>query len=237
MLRAALREVPLFLDCGDIDALTSALMAVGGPVVVNAVPLEAGEPAPAVVRLLDVAAAAGAGVMCSPRAADARDEPDAILEAAERARVLAARAGLVSALYLDCLAYPPASDRGRCRRSIQWLRTLRDSGDDVLIPLVAVGNVAHGVPRELRQAVRAIYAALAAGAGATALILPVEDGALMRTVEVVTGARARETPGETWLSSMAAAEAGGGGALPAPPPDAPRLREAWTFFVDRLGRN
>lgn len=85
VVRAALPEVVLFLDCGDLEALARAVEATAGPVVANAVPLH-DNLTPDPWRLIEAAARAGAGVVVSPRAADERDDDGAILDAARAAQ-------------------------------------------------------------------------------------------------------------------------------------------------------
>src|SRR5690606_853966 len=98
--------------------------------------------------------------------------------------------------------------------------------------LVAVGNVSHGLGREVGAALRQLYAAAAAGAGATALILPVEERACLRAARIGAGETPPRDEVEGYLVMVAQAlEAG----LLAPPPpeDAPTaLREAWRLVFD-----
>ena len=213
-LRDALPETPLFLDCGDVDALVAVLPAVAPPLVANAAPLDAGAEV-----VVEAAAAAGAGVVLSPRAADADDPAPLprLLELADEGRALAARSGVTGGLYFDCLAYPAASDGERCLRSLDLVRALRERRP-ALAPLVAVGNVAHGAPAPLRALLGTCYAAAAVGAGARALILPVEDAPLLRAVALADGSASPEDGAERWLVELADAAAAGR-ALPAPAPD------------------
>lgn len=226
-LRAAWPEVTLFLDSGDLSALTLAIEAMPGPVVANAIPLD-GAPAAEVMRLLDATAASDAGAVFSPRAADREDAAFAILTAAEEMRVLAASAGIRGPLFLDCLAYPPAFYPERCRRSLAWLHALHIDEDVSVQPLVAVGNVCHGAPEPLRARLEAVYLALATAAGATALIMRAEAGMLMSLVEVMTSGRPPADDFERWalaLRTLPAAEQ-----LRQPPPGA-EARAAWRMIA------
>ena len=223
-LRAALPDVPLFLDCGDLDALASVLPAVASPLVVNALPL--GSTADAPRRLLEAAAVTQAGVVFSPGASAESDTPDAILSASEAAAMLAGRAGLRGPLYIDCLAYPAASHPARCRGSLAWLRTLRATGDTRLLPLVAVGNVAHGASDADRAALLLVYAASAVAAGAQALIVPVEEVSVMSLIDVMTTVRGPATALERWARALMD-EAG----ARTPPPGGRELRTAWELLA------
>ena len=230
-LRDALPETPLFLDCGDVAALAAALPAVAPPLVANAAPLDAGAE-----TVVAAAAAAGAAVVLSPRAADA-DGPAVLprlLELAGEGRALAARGGVTAGLYFDCLSYPAASDHARCLRSLDLVRALHERGPSPA-PLVAVGNVAQGAPAPLRASLRACYAAAAAGAGARALILPVEDAPLLRAVALADGSASPQDGVERWLVELAEAAAAGR-SLPAPAPDvAPGAPEVWALLAGGSG--
>jgi hypothetical protein len=105
-------------------------------------------------------------------------------------------------------------------RSLAWLRALRtDANADVgPVPLVAVGNVGFGVAPALRPALRHAYAACAVGAGARALLLPVEDARLRAAVAVASGALAPRDGAERWWGALAQA-ARAGAPLPAPADD------------------
>lgn len=232
LLAGAFPDVPLFLDCGDAGALAGALLAASqaapdraAPLVANS--LRAGDRGSE--SLLRAAAWAGAGLVISPRDADGEGAPAAVaplLAGIEALGRRARQAGVRGPLFADALAYPPLGDPARCRRSLALLRALRDSSAG-LVPLVAAGNVGHGAPGPLRRALRRLYAAAALGAGARALILPVEDRSLVALVRELTSARApgsrpaapigggpaRELP---WLRRVARAAAAGGD-LPAPP--------------------
>jgi len=231
VLHEALPGVPLFLDCGDLDALAIALPGLRGPVVVNALPVETPQ-TPGVARLLRTAADSGAGVVCSPRTADASDAPEAVLPAAEEMLTLATGAGLRGPLYLDCLAYPAATHAARCRRSLSWLRLLRRAGPPGIEPLVAVGNVGHGASAELRARFEALYVVLATGAGATALLLRAEDSMLMSLIEVMTSIRGVESEIEQWARRLQERPLAPPPAplSPAPLPPAP-WRAAWDLLL------
>ncbi len=243
-LAGAWPEVPLFLDCGDAEVLASALRRAAAaapsrsaPLVANSLAAGGGDGEP----VLREAARAGAGVVISPQAADGETAPAparAMLALCEGAAARAREAGVTGPLYADALAHPPALDAARCRRSLELLRALRDSRAG-LLPLAAVGNVGHGAPAALRPALRRLYAAAALGAGARALILPVEDEALVAAVAAITGRGAgpRLRPGQPaaelpWLHRVARAAAASE-PLPAPPARAGRrpLR-AWEVMAE-----
>ncbi len=226
-LRAMWPDVTLFLDCGDLDALALAIGTTSGPTVANAIPLD-GAPAAEVMRLFDAAAASDAGAVFSPRAADREDATSAILTAAEEMRLLVASAGIRGPLFLDCLAYPPALSPERCRRSLVWLRALRDAGAAAVQPLVAVGNVGHRAPVGLRGALGAVYVVLAIASGATALLVRAEDRVIMSLIEVMTDRRKPMSDVERW--ALAVRE------LPARqqfnwPPPGSEARAAWALIV------
>ena len=234
--------VPLFLDCGDPGALAAALRRASeaapgrpAPLVANSLPAAGGaEP------VLREAARSGAGLVISPAGADrAARAPaaGALLALCEGASARSREAGVAGPLYADALAYPPALDAARCRRSLELLRALGGSGAGV-VPLAAAGNAGHGAPAAVRPALRRLYAAAALGAGARALILPVEDRPLVAAIDAVTAADAerRPRPGEVaretpWLRRVARA-VGAGEPLPAPPQRAGRLAlGAWELLA------
>ncbi len=234
-LHAALPGVPLFLDCGDAIALADALRGLAGaagasgdaPLIANAAVLGPGDDAR---RVIEAAATAAAGVVLSPRLADASRVAtvDELRELIDGGLHMAAAAGVTGPIYADALAFPPAGDRARCLRSLALLRALAGSSD--ARPLVAVGNVGAGAPALQRRALRRCYAALATGAGARALILPVEDAALMRTVDVLRGVTAAADAADTWLAAVASAASIDD--APPPPADAGEaLREAWAMLA------
>jgi hypothetical protein len=218
MLREAGITAPLWLDCGDMAVLAALLReAPVGPLVANAVMIDDahGQQTDA---LLAACARSGAGAVFSPRVADAANSIDALLAAQARARDLLRMHALAATCYFDCLAYPPAHDHARTLRSLAWLRALHAGGDDtLLLPLVAVGNVAFGVAPPLRAALRRAYAASAVGAGARALIAPVEDARLHDAVAVAAGERVPRDDTERWWHALARAACAG---APLPPPAA-----------------
>ena len=124
---------------------------------------------------------------------------DTLLAAAAEARALLAAAGLAEA-WFDCLAYPAATDAPRARRALALVRALAaDAATPRLRPLLAVGNVGHGTASPLRNGVRRVYARTAVAAGAEALILPVEQPALLDALAAAagTGGPASPDPGGT----------------------------------------
>lgn len=138
---------------------------------------------------------------------------------------MAASAGLRGPVYLDCLTYPPASDLERCRRSLRWVAALRDSGPTGVAPLVAIGNLGHGASREECHAWQMTYVTMTMAAGARAMILPVEDAALVSLVRVLEGHAAPRTAFEEWAVELCA----GGGDVP---PPGERLRSSWELLRD-----
>ena len=186
-MRAAHPGVALWLDCGSHEALLRALPAVPAPVAVNAVFLGTAGAA----ALLRAALDRGAGVVLSPLSSD-RGAPlsvEALIEVAVAAAAELAGHSAAAA-WLDCLAPPASSDRGRLERSLALARRLAREPAPAprLRPLLAVGNVGHGAPGGARPALRAVYAAAATGAGAAALIAPLEQAALRAAVAVAGGA-------------------------------------------------
>ena len=223
-IRGAAPGVALWLDCGSHEALTAVLAEIAPPVTVNAVFLDR----PGTPELLDAARTAGAGVVVSP-AGSASADLAGLLRKAERARALLAGAGLAEA-WFDCLAAPPPAPPGR---AIDLVRALPAAGSATprLRPLLAAGNVAHvaGATPALRDALRALYAAAARGAGVEALIAPLEQPALL-------AAASGRPPGDAaghWL--LAAAEAAARGEPPSIPDAAlaasqPELERAWELL-------
>jgi len=232
VLRSASIEIPLWLDAADPSTLATALHESrdAGPLVANAWPVpDAAKDAP----VLEAAARTGAGLVISPRHADG-DAPasaEALASTCVAAIKRARSAGVSGAVYLDALASPPSVDPARCRRSLDVLRLFaRVEG---AVPLVAVGNVSAGVTGELGAAIRRVYAAAATGAGAGALILPVEDAACVHTVRLASGDAFARDIDETYLAALPHATAHG--EQPAPPPSTASalLREAWRMiFAD-----
>lgn len=221
-LRRALPAVPLFLDGPGPATLAVTLdlcerEGVPGPLVVNALPCGGGEgpePASARTALLRATARARAGLVISPRGADSADpKADAAIFRVALDTALEARdAGVSETLYLDALAWPAATDAARARRALRLLRAWR--AVDGVTPLVAVDNVTAGLDSAARGALRRLFTAAAIGAGAEALILPVEDAPLMATIE--RQSQPELELGDDWLSLVAAA-AHEGRALPARP--------------------
>jgi cobalamin-dependent methionine synthase I len=209
--------VPFFLDCGDATVLAEVLLdPPPGPLVANAVALGADNDA-AMHALLAACARAGAGVVFSPRAADAADSFEAVHAAYVTAQHLVPAYGIEQHCFFDCLAYPPAHDGARCLRSLQWLRALCAHADSstTITPLVAVGNVGFGIDIPVRAHLRRAYAACAVGAGAQALIAPVEDARLRAAVAVASGLRPPKDEREHWWLALARA-ARSGASLPPP---------------------
>lgn len=229
VLRPAAPGVPLWLDAGRAAALATALDlcerdGVAGPFVANALPVDelrttAGE------ALLRAAVRAQATLVLTPRALDdaKRAEADRLAEACREGLAGARTGGLTASCYVDALAYPPALDAARARRSLELLRLLR--GTHGVVPLVAVGNVGHGAPHELRPALRVAYAAAACGAGAGALMLPVEQPGLVAAVRAASGASEPAGALETWACAVAEASATGA-RVPPPPHARPELAAA-----------
>ena len=212
-VRGAAPGVAIWLDCGSHEALTVAVAEIPPPVTVNAVFLER----PGARDLLAVAAEAGAGVVVSP--ADRADaDLDALLRTAAHARELLAESGIGEA-WFDCLAAPPpAPPPAPPSRALELVRAIAAGhGTPRLRPLLAAGNagyVANAAP-SLRAALRALYAALACGAGVEALIAPIEQPSLL--VAAACSEPAPGDPAARWLREAARAAARG---EPPPRPDA-----------------
>lgn len=224
-VRGAAPGVALWLDCGSHEALTALLAEIPPPLTVNAVfPDRPGAP-----ELLDAARTAGAGVVVSPAGSAAAD-PAGLLREAERARALLAGAGLAEA-WFDCLAAPPPVAP---RRALDLVRALAAAGGATprLRPLLAAGNAAHlpGATPPLRDALRALYAAAARGAGVEALIVPLEQPSLLAAAG---SGQAPADPAARWLRD--ALEASARGEPPARPDAAlaarqPELDRAWELL-------
>lgn len=213
VVRAACPGVPLWLDVGRASTLTAGLEAcarhgVTGPLVVNSLP--AGErgtrPAEALMR---AAAIGGAGIVISPRNVErepsAHDNVERVLAVATEAVDGALALGLSPPFFVDALVYPALKDPSGVRRSLALLRAYRAVPN--VIPVAAVGNIAFGAPRPIAGALRAVYAAVATGAGAGALILAVTDDACMRAVRLALGEMAPADADEAWLCEAAACAA------------------------------
>ena len=199
-IRGAEPGLALWLDCGSHEALAVLLGEIAPPLTVNAAFLDR----PGARELLATAAATGAGVVLSP-AARAGGSPDALLRAAAEARGLLAEAGLAEA-WFDCLAAPPPASPWRALGLVRALAASEQRPR--LRPLLAAGNVSYvaGATPRLREALRALYAAVARGAGAEALIAPLEQPSLLAAAGV--GPPPAE-PAARWLRAAAAAAARG----------------------------
>ncbi len=231
LLATAFPTVPIFIDTADpvlLNQVVAACVGVGvvAPLIANAIPVGAGGAAqPDATAALRTAARIGAGVVLSPRliepvvegavaGASAHDLALAALAAAKAARAGGVRGGI----YLDALAFPSVSNGVRCRRSLEVLRAWRLAGSSEgdrsgLYGLVAVGNVGYGASVELASTLRAVYAAAAVGAGATALILPVEEISTLHAVRLACGVVPPSSPAEWWLVQVAAWQRDDGRAL------------------------
>ena len=200
--------------------------------------------------LLAAAAESGAGLVISPaeidieaRTAQPTSPPpaDTLIALFEQTREKADAAGVNGPLFADTLAYPPAIDATRCDRSLDVLRALAAEPAG-FIPLVAVGNIGHGAPTPIRPALQRLYAAAALGAGARALILPVEDRGLVAAITglapplasetVLAQMTATHTAELDWLRRVSHA-AERGRPLPSPPVTADlSTQAAWALFTN-----
>lgn len=229
----------LWLDGGSTAELAAALegcalAGIAGPLVANALPAGAALGA-AEGALLAAAARQGAGLVISPRMVDrggiAGAEPEWVVYEAVQAVEHARGWGVPGPHYVDALAWPAMLDPAGCRRSLDLLRRYREA-----IPyaerLAAVGNVSHGVGREVGAALRQVYAAAAAGAGATALILPVEEVPTLRAAHLGTGEATPHDEVEGYLAIVAQAQEAAD--TPPPPPEdvPPTLHEAWRLIFE-----
>ncbi len=210
----ALPGVPLFMDTASPLLIAQTLEAcrrtgIIGPLVANSFVADAAGRFDADTRTaVDAAILAGAGVVLSPHGADHRGAGDAasaavIAAAGLRALQGARDAGVGGPWYLDALAFPPLSDAVRCARSLAVLRAWRTVEDAEA--LVAVGNVGYGAARPLAAALRAVYAAAATGAGARALILPVEEATTLRAVRIASAELEPATDEDLWFAEVALA--------------------------------
>ncbi len=224
-IRRAAPGVALWLDCGSHEALTALLAEIAPPVTVNAVFPDR----PGARELLDAARTASAGVVVSP-AGSAAGDLAGLLREAERARALLAGAGLAEA-WFDCLATPPPPPPGRALDLVRAL-SAASAATPRLRPLLAAGNVAYvaDASPDLRDALRALYAAAARAAGVEALIAPLEQPSLLAAVSAApppADAAAR------WLRDASGAAARG---EPPSRPDAslagsqPELERAWELL-------
>ena len=208
--RAGTPGMPLWIDAGRPDVITAALQACvrdgfAGPFVANSLPAGAGLGA-ADEALVTAVAQAGAGLVVSPRRVDcdgiANGEVEWVMHEASLAADRALALGVARPHYFDALVYPALLDPQGARRSLALLRVFGQR--EGVIPLAAVGNVAYGAPRSVAVPLRIVYAAAATGAGARALILPVEDAACVRAVRLALGEVAPADAGEAWLCAVAA---------------------------------
>lgn len=209
-VRDAVPGVPLWIDAGRPSTLARALAAcmrdgVAGPLVVNSLPVGGGMGA-ADEALIRATAGAGAGLVVSPRRVDrdgvANGEVGWLLQEASEAADHASAQGVPPPLYLDALVYPALLDPEGVQRSLALLRVFGARPEAK--PLAAVGNIAFGAPRSVAVPLRIVYAAAATGAGAGALILPVEDAACVRAVHLALGEVEAADAGEAWLCAVAA---------------------------------
>lgn len=235
--RSAAPDVPLWIDAGRPAAITAALAVcardgVPGPLVANSLPAGTGS-SPADEALVAAAAAAGAGLVVSPRRVDrdgiANGEVEWVMHEASLAADRALALGVTPPLFFDALAYPALLDPQGVRRSLALLRVYGRRED--VVPLAAVGNVAYGAPRSVAVPLRVVYAAAATGAGARALILPVEDAACVRAVRLALGEVEPADAGEAWLCAVAAWTRDNE-VLP-PAPEEYREAARLIFFADR----
>ena len=235
--RAAAPGVPLWIDAGRPAAITAALEAcardgVAGPLVANSLPAGTGS-SPADEALALAAAGAGAGLVVSPRRVDrdgiANGEVEWVMHEASLAADRALALGVTPPLFFDALVYPALLDPQGVRRSLALLRVYGRRED--VVPLAAVGNVAYGAPRSVAVPLRVVYAAAATGAGARALILPVEDAACVRAVRLALGEAEPADAGEAWLCAVAAWTRDNE-VLP-PAPEEYREAARLIFFADR----
>jgi hypothetical protein len=223
----ALPGIPLLIDAASPALIAEVLTdcrhtGLTGPLVANALPVRGdGSFDTEAMIALHAAALADAGVVVSPRGADGPGAGNAaeayrIASAALFAADAVRSAGVAGPVYVDALAFPPLSDRQRCARSIEVLRAWRDL--EGIEPLTAVGNVGYGADAGLARRLRAVYAAAAVGAGARALILPVEEAATVRAALLANGDAAPVGEDDHWL--VAVAEAAHLGTRPPGAPEA-----------------
>lgn len=228
-LRAAGIAAPLALDCGDPRVIERVLIALAmrnaapAAYIANAIEVDAaGRPATSEAHaLLAAAATRGAGIVISPRALliDGADAGDATQEraamCASHALAAAHAAGCTGPVYIDALAMPVTYDPAAT--AAVWSRVRGFATVAGVSPLLAVGNTTHGIddpPR--RAALRRLYAAIACGTGVRALIVPVEDRALMTMLRAFRSGSAPPDTEQQWLATAAEASAAGA-SLPEPP--------------------
>lgn len=227
-VRAACPGVPLWLDVGRTSTLAAALevcvrQGITGPLVANSLLAGAGGIRPPEEALMRTAAKGGAGIVISPRGAldtSAEDIVERVKAVAKATADSALALGLTSPFFVDALVYPAVKDPRGVRHSLALLRAYRAIPD--VIPLAAVGNIGFGASRPIAAALRTVYAAVATGAGAGALILSVTDKASMRSVRLALGEVAPADAHEAWLCEAAACAARDN----VPPPAPAAYREA-----------
>ena len=236
-MREAVPGVPLWIDAGRPTAITAAIDAcvrngVAGSLVANSLPAGVGMGA-ADEALVRAAAAARTGLVVSPRRIDrdgiANGEVEWVMHEASQAAGRAIALGVMPPFYFDALVYPALLDPQGVRRSLALLHVYGRRKD--VVPLAAVGNIAYGAPRSVGVPLRIVYAAAATGAGAGALILPVEDAACVRAVRLALGEVEPADAGEAWLCAVAAWTARNE-ALP-PAPEEYREAARLIFHADR----
>ncbi|MSQ30638.1 MAG: hypothetical protein EXR64_01220 [Dehalococcoidia bacterium] len=237
-IRPATYGRPLFLDTASPATIALAFElcereGVPRPLAANALPV-GGPPGSvdddAVAGLLRAVVRARAALVVSPRLVDGGGEAaasaQAVVDAAVAGAIRAREAGLNEPLYLDALTYPALIDPDGCRRSLAVLRLLRAVPN--VERLAAVGNAGAAAPAALAAALRVVYAAAATGAGATALLLPVEEPAVVRAVRVAGHALPPATAEERWLLELADAVARD---APTPKPPLTLMEAARAIFV------
>ncbi len=228
-VRAACPGVPLWLDVGRISTLAAALevfarQGIAGPLVANSLPAGEGGIRPPEEALMRIAAKGGAGIVISPRGAALGMSAGGIVDRAKAVATAttysALALGLTPPFFVDALVYPAVKDPRGVGHSLALLRAYRAIPD--VIPLAAVGNIGFGASRPIAAALRTVYAAVATGAGAGALILSVTDKASMRSVRLALGEIAPADADEAWLCEAAACAARDD----VPPPAPAAYREA-----------
>ena len=242
VLRPATYGRPLFLDTASPATIALAFElcereGVPRPLAANALPVggppggvDDDAPDDAVEGLLRAVVRARAALVVSPRGIDAGVEAtasaQAVVDAAVAGAIRARDAGLNEPLYLDALTYPALVDAGGCRRSLEVLRLLRAVPN--VERLAAVGNVGAAAPAHLAATLRVVYAAAATGAGATALLLPVEEPAVVRAVRLAAHEVMPATADEYWLLDLADAVARD---APTPKPPLTLMEAARVIFI------
>ena len=223
VLRPSTYGRPLLLDSPSPATIALAFElcereGVPRPLMGNALP--AGGPVDdAIDGLLRAVARARADLVISPRFVDAGGRATAsareLVDAAYQGAVRARDTGVNETLYFDVLTYPALTDPVGCRRSLEALRLMREVPN--VERLAAVGNVGASAPAPLAAALRVVYAVAAVGAGASALMLPVEEAELVRAVRIATREIEPANDDERWLLALADAADRGDSPPPAPP--------------------